>query len=81
MGHTCTCIGFQGLHVYCHCPSSCETENGATVAILILLILLNHSHFHLNALKPAIYRFLGSASLLALSIFLCDQKQTIQKQV
>ena len=41
-------------------------------AILVLLILMNPSYFQLNALKPGIYRFSGSANLLALSVFLCD---------
>ena len=41
----------------------------------ILSILLYHSYFQLNALKPGIYRFSQPASLLALSVFLFEQKQ------
>ena len=42
------------------------------MAILVLLILINRSYSQLNALKPGIYRFSGSASLSALSDFMCD---------
>ena len=65
-------IGFRGLRVYWHCPFSCETKNKATEAILVLSILINRSYFQLNALELGIYGFLGSASLLALSVFMCD---------
>ena len=44
-------------------------------AILILSVLLSRSYFQLNVLKPCIYRFSGSASLLALSIFMSDRKR------
>ena len=66
---------FSGL-VYWHCAFSCATENEAIEFILILSILINNSYFQLNALKPGIYRFSGSASLLALSLFMCDRKRS-----
>ena len=42
------------------------------MAILVLSILINRSYFQLNALKPGINKFSGSASLLALSVLMCD---------
>ena len=59
-----------------HCPFSCETKNEATAAILVLSILINRYYFQLNTLKTGIlvYSFLGSARLLAVSVFMCDPK-------
>ena len=51
---------------------SCETEIEATAIISVLSILINCSYFQLNALKPDIHRFSGSASLMALAVFMCD---------
>ena len=42
---------------------------------LFINFIYKFHHFQLNALKPGIYIFLGSASLLALSIFMCDQNR------
>ena len=46
-------------------------------AILVLSILKNPSYFQLNAFKPGIYRFSGSASLLALSVSYAIQTEDI----
>ena len=66
-------IGFRGLRLYWHWRFSCETKNEVTADIWILSIFIKSFLFF--SLYSGIYRFSGSVSLLALTVFLCESSR------